>query len=181
MPDDSDILQEYANGIWGFAYVHSRCEKRVLESLTQSGVPCYLPTVAKARMHHGTKVVTRVPMFSGYLFLCASLASASELRRNDKGIVRIFLLQEKLAELQLLSELKTLKRLEEEAKDNPVYVNPDIVSGDKVLITNGSMKGLEVDVVRRDDEHDSIIVNLTILEQHVDWPISAELLKKLIV
>ena len=104
---------------------------------------------------------------------------ASELRRNDKGIVRIILLQEKLAEQQLLSELKTLQRLEEETKDSPVYVNPNIVAGDKVIITNGPMKGLEVDVVRRDDAHNSIIVNLTILEQHVDWPISADLLKKL--
>ena len=179
MPDEIDYLQEHPTNLWGFAYVHSRCEKRLYDTLAQAGIPCYLPTLAKARMHHGTKIVTRVPMFPGYLFLCTSLAKASELRRNDKGIVRIFLLQEKRAEQQLLAELQLLRRLEEEAKDEPVYVNPDIIAGDKVLITNGPMKGLEVDVVQRDDSNDAIIVNLTILEQHVEWPLSAELLKKL--
>jgi hypothetical protein len=46
-------------------------------------------------------------------------------------------------------------------------------------IASGPLKGLETDVIRRDDGNDSIIVNISILEQHVEYSVSAGELKKM--
>ena len=46
-------------------------------------------------------------------------------------------------------------------------------------IASGPLKGLETDVIRRDDGHDSIIVNISILEQHVEYSVSMGELKKM--
>ena len=45
-------------------------------------------------------------------------------------------------------------------------------------IASGPLKGLETDVIRRDDGNDSIILNISILEQHVEYSVSAGELKK---
>ena len=46
-------------------------------------------------------------------------------------------------------------------------------------IASGPLKGLETDVIRREDGNDSIIVNITILEQHVEYSVSMGELKKM--
>ncbi|MEI3038657.1 MAG: hypothetical protein V8T90_06235 [Victivallales bacterium] len=46
-------------------------------------------------------------------------------------------------------------------------------------IASGPLKGLETDVIRRDDGNDSIIVNISILEQHVEYSVSMGELKKM--
>ena len=65
------------------------------------------------------------------------------------------------------------------AKTEPILINPGIRHGDKVLITSGSLAGLVTEVVRRDDAHDAIIVNVTLLGQHIEYRLPAEKLKKL--
>ena len=41
------------------------------------------------------------------------------------------------------------------------------------------MKGLQAEVIRRDDNRNAIIINVTILERTVEYPVSADELKKL--
>ena len=78
-----------------------------------------------------------------------------------------------------MNELRALQQCEQMAQEMPVLINPGIVAGDKVLVKEGSLKGLVADVIRRDDENDSIIINVTMLDQHVEFPVSAEMLKKI--
>ena len=54
-----------------------------------------------------------------------------------------------------------------------------IQRGDKVIVTQGAMKGLQAEVIRRDDNRNAIIINVTILERTVEYPVSADELKKL--
>ncbi len=172
-------ITKQENSHWGFAYVQCRSEKKIAQALQASGITCYLPTVPHAYMMHSTKVVTRIPMFPCYLFLCVGREEASRLRSQEKKIVHIDLQLEKLSEQVLIDELRALQQCELMAQDLPVYINPGIVTGDKVLVKEGSLKGLITDVVRRDDKNDSIIINVTMLNQHVEFPVSAELLKKI--
>ena len=164
---------------WGFAYVHPRTEKKIAERLQNSGVRCYLPLVPHAYMMHRTKVVTQVPMFAGYLFLCVSREEATRIRYREKQIVRIELLFDELREAVLMKELKMLQQCEEQARTTPVFVNPGIAAGDEVLITGGSLKGLTTRVIRRADDQDMIVVNVTMLNQHLAFPVSAGDLKKI--
>ena len=78
-----------------------------------------------------------------------------------------------------ISELNALRKFELLAQTEKVLVQPGIRKGDRILITQGSLKGLETEVIRRDDDHDSIVINITILNKSVEYPVSLEDLKKI--
>jgi len=175
----TDKIEKKPGRYWGFAYLRPRTEKAVAEILAGRDVPVYLPLVNKARLHHGTKIVTPLPMFPGYIFLAAGDLERRELKRTEKSFVNIELLREEFEEETLIRELNALRQFEILAQTKEILVNPGIQRGDKVLVTQGPLQGLETEVIRRDDEHNSIIVNVTILERTVEYPVSADELKKL--
>ncbi len=174
-----EFIQKIPGRFWGYAYCHPRSEKTVAQALAAAGIPCYLPLMPKARLHHGSKVVSSVPMIPGYIFLAADDLERSDLKRREKRIVRIELLRDPCGEELLISELNVLRHFELIAQTEKVQVNPGLQTGDKVRIVSGELQGLETIVVRRDDDHDAIVVNLTLLEQSVEYTVSAEMLKKI--
>ena len=103
----------------------------------------------------------------------------SELRRREKHIVKLELLRDPLQEGRLLTDLQALRQCEELSKDAPILVKPEIVKGDTVQITSGPLKGLQTQVLRREGEDDTVIINLTMLNTHIAYPVSAETLKKI--
>jgi transcriptional antiterminator NusG len=172
-------IKQHSDRHWGYAYLRPRTEKKVAETLAGWNVPVYLPLVNKARLHHGTKVVTAHPMFPGYIFLAAGDQERSELKKNEKEFVHIELLRTPVEEERLIRELNALQLLETLAQGKEVFVNPGIQRGDRVILTQGPLKGLETEVIRRDDARNAIVVNVTILEKTVEYPVSADELKKL--
>lgn len=177
---DLNVICKQENRFWGFAYVKPKTEKKVWERLKEMGVTCYLPLIPKARMHHSTKIVTYFPMLSSYVFLCVDDDERRELKKEAKEIVQIELLREPNQEEQFINELNILGKCEELAKVSPILINPDIVAGDDVVIVSGPLKGLETKVLYRKDETDSIIINLPLFNMHIEYPLPAEELKKII-
>lgn len=147
--------------------------------MKKKGIFCYLPLVPKARMHHSTKIVSQVPFLSSYVFLCLDDEERRELKKGEKQILQIEILRDEKVEMQFISELNILKKCEELAKAAPVLINPEIVTGDDVLIISGPLKDLQTKVIRRCDEKEVIIINLPILNTHVEYPVSAEELRKI--
>jgi len=173
------FIEKTPDRSWGFAYLKPRTEKRVAEYLAGRGVPVYLPLLNKARLHHGTKIVTPIPMFPGYIFLAAGDQERTDLKRSERNFVHIELLRNDAEEEQLVRELNNLRLFELEDMDREVLVNPGIQRGDKVTVTQGPLKGLQAEVIRRDDNRNAIIINVTILERTVEYPVSADELKKI--
>ena len=173
------FIEKQTDRYWGFAYLRPRTEKKVADVLAGRDIPVYLPLVNKARLHHGSKVVTPLPMIPGYIFLAAGDLERNELKRSEKNFVHIELLRTPAEEEQLVRELNALHQFEILAQTQEVYVNPGIQRGDKVIVTQGPLKGLETEVIRRDDARNAIIVNVTILEKTVEYPVSAYELKKI--
>ena len=173
------FIEKTPDRSWGFAYLKPRTEKKVAEYLAGRGLPSYLPLINKARLHHGTKIVTPIPMFPGYIFLAASDRERTDLKRSERNFVHIELLRNDAEEERLVRELNSLHLIELEASGKEVFVNPGIQRGDKVVVTQGAMKGLQAEVIRRDDNRNAIIINVTILERTVEYPVSADELKKI--
>ncbi len=172
-------IEKTADRYWGFAYLRPRTEKKVAEKLAGLNFPVYLPLVNKARLHHGTKIVTSFPMIPGYIFLAAGDLERTELKKHEKEFVQIELLREKSEEATLIRELNALRQFEILAQTEEVHVNPGIQHGDKVVITQGALKGLETEVIRREDQKNAIVINITILEKTVEYLVPADMLKKL--
>ena len=173
------FIEKQADRYWGFAYLRPRTEKKVAERLAGLNYPVYLPLVNKARLHHGTKVVTALPMIPSYIFLAAGDQERTELKKTVKEFVHIELLREPHEEDTLIRELNALHQFEILAQSEEVLVNPGIQRGDKVVVTQGPLKGLETEVVRRDDARNAIIIHISILEKTVEYPVSADELKKI--
>ena len=173
------IIEKTADRYWGFAYLRPRTEKIIAEKLAGLNQPYYLPLVKKARLHHGTKIVTPVPMIPGYIFLAANEFERTDLKKHEKEFVQIELIRDQFEEDRLIRELNALRRFEALAEDEEVYVNPGIKHGDRVLVTQGPLKGLETEVIRREDQKNAIVINITILEKTVEYLISADMLKKI--
>ena len=174
-----EYIRKLAGKYWGYAHLRPRSEKLVARNFAANGIAFYLPLVPQARLHHGSKVVTHIPMIPGYIFLAADDLERCDLKRSEKHIVQIELLREPHGEEVFISELNALRRFELLGQSEKVLINPGIQSGDKVLITGGPLKGLETIVVRREDDTDSIVVNLTILNRSIEYPVSAGELKKI--
>ncbi len=174
-----DEIRKSDDRCWGYAYVASRTEKRVAAFLENSGIPCYLPTQAHAYRMHSTRVVTRVPMFPGYLFLALGREEATDLRCRERRIRKVVLQFIPEAEMQLIEELNALKRMEMLAVNEPVQVNPGIVRGDRVEILSGPFSGVETDVLRRSDDRNMIVVNVSLLQQHVEFELPAWEVRKI--
>lgn len=172
-------IEKKTDCYWGYAYLRPQTEKKVAEKLGNAGILCYLPVIPRARMMHYTKVVTEIPMFKSYIFLCLGRYEAADLKIREKQIIKIDLQFEEAREDTLIYELRALQQCEELAKSSPVLINPGIRKGDKVRITDGPLKDLVTDVIRREDERDAIIVNVSILGQHIEYPVSAGELKKI--
>ena len=173
------FIEKIEHRFWGFAYLRPRTEKKVAEKLVGLHYPVYLPLVNKARLHHGTKIVTPVPMIPGYIFLAAGDLERTELKKYEKEFVQIELLRETSEEKKLIYELNALRQFEVLAQTEEVRVNPGIQHGDKVLVTQGPLKGLETEVIRREDQRNAIVINITILEKTIEYLVSADMLKKL--
>ena len=153
--------------------------KKVAENLAGMDVPVYLPLVNKARLHHGTRVVTSFPMIPSYIFLAAGDLERTELKKHEKEFVQIELLREKFEEETLIRELNALRQFEILAQTEEVLVNPGIRHGDKVIVTSGPLKGPETEVIRREDQKNAIIINVTILEKTIEYPVSSDELRKM--
>lgn len=173
------FIEKQAGRYWGFAYLRPRTEKKVAEKLAGLNYPVYLPLVNKARLHHGTKVVTSFPMIPSYIFLAAGDLERTELKKHEKEFVQIELLRENSEEETLIRELNALRQFEILAQTEEVLINPGIQHGDKVIVTQGPLKGLETEVIRREDQKNAIVINITILEKTVEYLVSADMLKKL--
>ena len=118
-------------------------------------------------------------MIPGYVFLSLSDEERRELKISEKHIVQIELLRESSSEETFIEELNILKRCEILAQSEPVLINPEIAAGDNVVVTTGPLAGLQAKVLRRADDTNSIILNLTMLHSHIEYPVSAEMLKKI--
>ena len=176
---DFEEIHKISERYWGYMYVSPRSEKKVKESLEQKGIPVYLPLIPKARMHHSTKVISHHPMIPGYVFLSADDEERRALKIGNKHIIRIELLRDEAAEEAFIKELNALKRCELIAQTETVLINPEIAAGDDVQITDGPLSGLRTKVARRADDINSIIINLPVLNSHIEYPVSAERLKKI--
>lgn len=182
MPDiisetTGDFIAKFEDRIWGFVYVKSRTEKKLLEKLLTRNIPCYLPLNKKMRIHHRGKVFTEIPMFPSYVFLCPDNTEIPDIKRQNE-VVTVNIVPPPLED-DFIRELNLVRKFELFSQDRITFVNPEIQSGETVMVKNGPLKNNKVVVIPRADEV-SVIVNLRFLRRSCECKISIEESKLLI-
>ena len=136
---ESDSLERR----WWAVYTRSRQEKVFSQQLTGHQVPHYLPLVEKVSYSRGRRTKSRVPLFSGYVFLFGT----EQERVTSLTTNRISQIIPVVDGDRLRSDLCQIARLI--ACGAPVTVEQRLAPGRRVRIRQGPLLGLEGTVVER--------------------------------
>ena len=145
---------------WYPVYCRPNKEKMFFEASVKQGISCYMPVIMRHRITRGKRVVTPVPMFTGYVFACTDRQQNWAIKQS-KFVLRVLPVEE-YNEQQLISELNIVRIFENLARTNKVEVHPEFVPGKKVVISQGKLQGIKGIVVKRKNEVE-IIVKLEFL------------------
>lgn len=145
---------------WRAVYARSRQEKALARQLLAHEIPFYLPLVAKEQCLRGRRVSSYLPLFSGYLFLCAT----DEERVGAMTTNRILQVLPVNDQDQLLTDLRRVRDLIESR--TPLTIESRLMPGCPVRVKAGALQGLEGTIVRRNGKS-RLLVAVKYLQQGV--------------
>lgn len=168
-------LEETADDVqrrWWVLYTKARQEKAVARQLYAHGVPFYLPLVKKRAVYRGRQVISHLPLFPGYVFLCGSEAE----RLVSLTTNRISRVLDVPDPARLRSDLWQLEQLI--SANAPLTMESRLVPGARVRVRYGALEGLEGVVMTRKGQTRLLVV-VDFLQQGASVEIDDYLLEQL--
>jgi len=159
---------------WWVAHVRSRQEKMLARFLRDFGTAHYLPQYEKVVRRSGRRLVSFLPLFTGYLFFRGSLAERKQAFASGV-IVQVL---EVLDQARLGAELAALWRLQDSGA--PLVPWQYLGPGDAVEIVDGPFRGLTGTILREKGAL-RLVVSVTFLRQSVAAEIDREIVVPLAV
>jgi len=134
---------EFSDHRWWVLYTRARQEKALARELFRQKVPFYLPLIRKTSYCRGRPVRSRIPLFSGYMFLFAS----QEDRIRSLTTNRVSRVLEVGDRDSLLHDLRQVRQMI--ASDAPMTVEDRLLPGNRVRVRHGPLAGVEGTVLTR--------------------------------
>ena len=149
--------------LWYVLHTKSRFENVVNDGLGKKSIEVFLPKVTVRSKRKDRKVMIRVPLFPGYLFVKTDLAPESHLEIvKTAGAVR--LIGSKQGPVPVPDEtIDSLKIMVN--GDHPVTTGHSLQKGDKVLVLYGPFAGVTGTFTRYGGKG-RVIVNIDALGQY---------------
>ena len=157
--------------LWYVMHTKSRHEKIVNDLLLKKSVEAYLPLLTVRSKRRDRKVMIRVPLFPGYLFVKTDLHPSSHLEVvKTAGAVRLIgnrqgpvpVPDETVESLQIMVD-----------SNNPVTTGHRLSTGDKVMVVYGPFAGVVGTFVRYGAKG-RVIVDIEALGQYAGVEVSEE-------
>jgi transcription elongation factor/antiterminator RfaH len=157
--------------LWYVLHTKSRHEKVVNDLLLKKSVEAYLPMVTVRSKRRDRKVMIKVPLFPGYVFVKTDLHPTSHLEVvKTAGAVR--LIGNKLGPVPVPDD--TVDSLQIMVESNhPITTGHQLKSGDKVMVIYGPFAGVVGTFVRYRGKG-RVIVNIEALGQYAGVEVSEE-------
>ena len=157
--------------LWYVLHTKSRHEKVVNDLLLKKSVEAYLPLLTMRSKRRDRKVMIRVPLFPGYLFVKTDLHPNSHLE-VVKTVGAVRLLGNKQGPVPVSDQ--TIDSLQIMVDSNhPVTTGHRLKTGDQVMVVHGPFTGVVGTFVRYGGKG-RIIVNIEALGQHAGVEVSEE-------
>lgn len=153
---------------WYLAYCRPREEQRAKIHLCNQGVECYYPIITTKKVVRGKSTVKEEPLFPRYMFIYADLELFSPVKlRSTRGISHMIGHREKWSTVpkELIYEL--MRHEDCDALRSQFDHLPKC--GDAVMITEGSVKGIEAIYQEPDGETRGILL-VKMLNQQIPTP-----------
>lgn len=157
---------------WGVVHTHSRCEKVLAEFLNSRSVKYYLPMIKKRRVYGRHIRESMIPLFTGYVFYDFDGIGRREILKTNK-VAKII---EPADKAKLKRELENIER----AINSGVYLEKinSFKRGDRVIVKNGPLQGVEGVFIRRKNRA-KLIISISILGIAVEANIDESYVSKL--
>lgn len=156
---------------WTAARTRSRCEKVVARYCDRHGIPAYLPVRRRAKRYQRRTVETFLPMFPGYLFVQIDETRKSLLMQSHRVVWTAAV--DDPREQALVTELRSIRLLEQQAAEEDLIVRPELVAGKPVRVTAGPFQGLN-GVVERRMNRTRLAINVELLGHSVSVDLDVE-------
>jgi len=156
---------------WYVLHTKSRFENVVNEGLTKKSLEVFLPKIQVRSKRRDRKVMIRVPLFPGYLFVKSNLEPYEHIEIvKTVGVVR--LVGNKDGPIPVFSE--TIESLKIMVQGNEsVTTGSRFKKGDKVIVVHGPFAGVVGTFVRHRGKG-RVIVNIEALGQYAGVNVSEE-------
>lgn len=144
----ADLFESADVGDWGFGadwwvlHTKPRQEKSLARHLHAAGVAFFLPTVNRRARIRGRVLTSRLPLFTGYVFLHAD-ASGRLTALTSNRVARCLAVSD---QQRFSDDLRQVERLL--ASGAPVTAEERLAVGSPVEITSGPLTGLSGVIVR---------------------------------
>jgi transcription termination/antitermination protein NusG len=151
---------------WYALFTRSHCEQLVCDQLTAKGFHLFLPRISVWSQRAGKRHLISIPMFPGYLFLRHAIDKASYIDvRKARGLVRVL--------GECWDKPSVIPDAEIEAIQTtlnaclPIMPHPYLREGQRVRITQGSLRGVEGILVQSKPTKGLLILSVELLQRSV--------------
>ena len=151
---------------WYALWAHSHFEQLVYQQLVAKGFQMFFPTIEVWSMRGGIRTLTRVPMFSSYLFLRHTMDHASYVEaRKVRGLVRI--LGEGWDRLTVIpdAEIHAIQQVVEAKL--PALRHPYLREGQRVRIARGPLAGVEGILVQAKPGKGLLVLSIELFQRSI--------------
>lgn len=169
---------------WYVLFVMGGKEKQICEFLNQEydNWKAFIPSIEIIHTRQGKEYLIEKPMFPSYLFIESSITQKEfqdilkNVKQKKSGIIK---------ELKFDEETPALRDYERnylEGLLNDHYkVTPSVgyIEHDRVMITDGPLKGYESHIVRIDRHKKKAVLSLDLLDKEINVTVSLEIMKKI--
>lgn len=163
------------NAYWHVFYTASRQEKLCCERLEKAGFSVYLPIVEQLRQWSDRKKKVKVPLFSGYLFVNCTDAQVAKIS-GFAGVVGPLRFSDGYAQVRD-QEIKTIQLLISTGAFAEAVAG-EVTVGDKVVIDDGPLKGIEGKCVMEGGSS-YMYVEVASIHQSIRFKLPSGLLRKI--
>ena len=161
---------------WYALHTKSRFENVVNEGLEKKSLEVFLPKIQVKSKRRDRKLLIRVPLFPGYLFVKTNL-NPNEHIEILKTVGAVRLVGNKAGPVSIPDDtLESLKIMV--ATDHPVATGSRFKKGDRVMVVEGPFEGVIGTFVRYRGK-ERVIVNIEALGQYAGVDVSEDDVEKL--
>ncbi|MGB6012709.1 MAG: UpxY family transcription antiterminator [Desulfobacterales bacterium] len=159
------------DGSWYVLHTKSRFENVVNEGLTKKSLEVYLPKIQVRSKRRDRKVMIRVPLFPGYLFVKTNLEPHEHIE-IVKTVGAVRLVGNKDGPIPVPSETVDSLKIIVQGNDS-VTTGSRFKKGDRVIVVHGPFAGV-VGTFLRHRGKGRVIVNIEALGQYAGVNVNEE-------
>jgi len=155
---------------WYAIYTKPRWEKKVAARLDEKDIENYLPLIKTLKIWSDRKKWVHEPLFKSYLFVHVDLKEYIPALQTP-GVVKYVSFENKAVSIPPL-QIEAVKTFIDSGEDFLTDI-PDIKIGDRVIVTRGSLMGLEGTLVEYQQKNRvRIIIDGIQQSLHLNIPLS---------